>query len=541
MQQLSALDALFLHLETSSSPMHVGGVSIFTPEKKGARIDYEKYREFLSSRLHLVRTTRERLVMVPFGLGSPYWVEDPNFDLDFHLHHMALPAPGGWKELCKLAAHIFAIPLDRERPLWEFTIVEGLNTIEGIPEGSIALISKIHHAAIDGASGTEMASAILDPTPQPKELPTPIPWKSEPLPTGQELLQKTLSNIAQNPIEFFRMIPDTLKSIATAGALWKIKKIKPPSMPFVAPRTIFNHTVTPHRVWDSATFDLPRVKKIKNALEMTVNDIVLGICSGALRKYLLHRGKLPKQSLTAMLPVNVREEHEQGTQGNKVSGLIVKLATNQTDIQKRVETIHDSTVSSKIYHNATDAKKLIDYNEFIPYSLGNLASRFYTSFDISQKINPVFNLVITNVPGPQFPLYFNGAKMLRNMGMAPILDGLGLLIVIQSYNGTLSISSTSCKEIMPDIEVFTEYLRESLAEIEEYALPSETKATVDHSSALPKIVEQATPTGTTSVKKTVSKKASTKRTTTATTKKAIKSSSPASTKPKPTTTNTQKK
>ncbi len=465
MQQLSGLDAAFLYLETPNAPMHVGGVAIFEPpvDKK---FDIENYRNFLTTRLHVVRTTRERLVNVPMNLGYPYWIEDPNFDIDFHLHHMALPQPGTWQQLSKLAAHIFSIPLDRSRPLWEMTFVEGLDAIAGVKKGTFALISKIHHSAIDGASGAEMQGAVLDTQPNATQSTSSEPWTSEPIPSERELLHKALMNAVKNPIELARMLPKTIKSATVAGALWQVKKIKPPQMPFTAPRTRFNNTVTPHRVWDSALFSLSRIKTIKNAFDVTLNDAVLTICATALRRYLIDKGELPEVPLTAMLPVNIRDEDEKGTQGNRVSAYVASLATDEPDLKKRVQKIHKSTSSSKIYHNATDAKKLIDYSTFIPYSLGNLASRLYTRMDISQKHTPFYNVIITNVPGPQIPLYMYEAKMYATFGTAPILDGIGLIIVIQSYSGTLSISSTSCREIMPDLPVFIQYVRDAVEELE---------------------------------------------------------------------------
>lgn len=466
MEQLSGLDAAFLYLETPTTPMHIGGISIFDGSTRGTPFDFEAYRHLIASRLHLVRTFRRRLVPLPLNLGCPYWIEDPDFNLDFHLRHTALPRPGGWKELTRLMARTFSRPLDRARPLWEMVYVEGLDTIEGIPPGSFGMISKIHHAAIDGISGAEIVGMLLDLTRTPREIPAPKPWMPERMPSDLELLVRTYGQDLIQPVKLAQLLAHTVWSAVKVGVQWAIQDVKLPPLPFQAPRTRLNVPVTPHRVWDGVPLSLDRMKAIKSTLAgATINDVVLTICAGALRRYLQEKHDLPPEPLIAMAPISVRTEDEAGTMGNQVSAMLVSLATPEADPVKRLHLIHESAVQSKAYHQAIGAKMLMDYSQFIPFAVAGLAARLYTRLHVARHHDPVFNVVITNVPGPQVPLYMGGARLLTHFGTAPIFDGMGLILVALSYAGHLTISATSCREIMPDVDVFVRYLKESLDEL----------------------------------------------------------------------------
>jgi WS/DGAT/MGAT family acyltransferase len=466
MEQLSGLDAAFLYLETPTTPMHIGGVYIFDGSTRGEPFDFEAYRNLIASRLHLVRAFRQRLVNVPLNLARPYWIEDPDFNLDFHLHHTALPKPGGWKELARLMARIFSRPLNRTRPLWETTFAEGLDTIEGVPPGSFAMISKVHHAAIDGVSGAEMMGALLDLTPELREIPEPKPWKPERIPGDLELLVRTYGKDITQPFKLAELLAQTLWSAVKVGVQWGIQDVKLPPVPFQAPRTRLDVPVTPHRVWGGVRLSLDRIKAIKNTLEgTTVNDVVLAICAGALRRYLQQKHDLPDEPLVAMAPISVRAEEKRGAMGNQVSAMLVSLATQEADPIKRLQLTHESAVQSKVYNQAIGAHMLIDYTQFIPFSVAGLAARLYTRMHVAKLHHPIFNVVITNVPGPQVPLYMGGARLLAYFGTAPIFDGMGLILVALSYAGNLTISATSCREIMPDIDVFVHHLKESLDEL----------------------------------------------------------------------------
>jgi len=465
MQQLSGLDATFLYIESTRAPMHVGGVYIFEPPQKGDRIDYYQFRDFIESRLHISRVFRQRLVEAPLDMSHPYWIEDPHFDLEYHLQYVAIPQPGGSKELLDLAARIFSRTMDRKRPLWELTIVEGLN-IEGYPKNSFALISKVHHAAIDGGSGAEMMGALLSPSPK-KSKPTSEEehyWESERIPTGIEIVARNYIKSVGTPVKLAKFLYDAIGSTIDVAREAIGKWIEPPPMPFTAPTTLFNAPVTPHRIFDGANLDLERIKKMKNIASTTVNNVVLAICAGALRRYLKDKNNLPKKPLVAMAPVSVRNEEEKGTMGNKVSAMLVSLATNEEDPLKRLKLIHESASSSKVYSRALGADKIMD---LVPSELAALAARLYTETKVVEYIRPVYNLVITNVPGPPIPLYMGGAKLLTHYGTAPLIDGLGLLMVVFSYAGSITISATSCRELMPDLDKFIANIYEAADELEQ--------------------------------------------------------------------------
>lgn len=463
MEELSGLDASFLYLETPKIPMHIGGVAIIE-----GSLQFDDFRQFIQDRLHTVDKLTQKLVTVPMSLDRPYWVNDPDFDLNLHLHRTALPRPGGWKELRYLASRLFSQQLNRERPLWEFIFVEGVDSIAQVPKGSVALISKVHHAGFDGKSGADLMSMLYDISPKPRPVPPPKPKPVEDVPGPVGLMAKSAYNFITRPGKLPGLLWDTGKSTLKAGYLTRSNGVTLPTMPFSAPKTRFNDTVEAGRVWNSAILDISRVKALRKVVEgATLNDVILAICAGALRRYLLEKNELPDKPLVAMVPVSTRTESEKNAMGNQVSAMYVQLATDLADPIKRLKKIHLNTVIGKLYQDAIDAKSLMGYAELIPFGLAGVAARFYSSAAIAKRHNPVFNVIITNVPGPQIPLYMAGHKLLVNMGTAPIFDGMGLIMPICSYNGTISISPTSAINLMPDLDDFTRYIRESANELEE--------------------------------------------------------------------------
>ena len=481
MEELSGVDASFLYLETPKMPMHIGGVSIIE-----GSLQFDDFREFVQNRLHTVDKLTQKLVSVPMSLDRPYWVEDPDFDLSLHLHRTALPRPGGWKELRYLASRLFSQQLNRERPLWEFIFVEGLDSIPQVPKGSVALISKIHHAGFDGKSGADLMTMLYDISPKPRTVAPPVPKVIEEIPGPVGLMAKSAYNFITRPGKLPGLLWDTGKSTLKAGYLTRNQGVSLPTMPFRAPKTRFNDVVDAGRVWNSAILDISRVKTLRKAVEgATLNDVILAICAGALRRYLLEKNELPDKPLVAMVPVSTRTAEEKNAMGNQVSAMYVQLATDLEDPIKRLEKIHQNTVVGKLYQDAIDAKSLMGYAELIPFGLAGAAARFYTRASIAKRHNPFFNVVITNVPGPQIPLYLAGHKLIVNMGTAPIFDGMGLIMPICSYNGTISISPTSATNLMPDLDDFTRFIRESANELEEAA-----KRKMDDAEVLKKFLAQ---------------------------------------------------
>ena len=459
---LLGLDSSFLYLETDNIPMHIGGLDVCD-----GSLTFDEFREFIAARLHVAPRLLQRLVQPPMSIDYPYWVDDPDFDIDMHLHHAALPGPGGWRELRRLASRIYSQPLHRSRPLWELVFVEGLDTIDQVPEGSVAVISKIHHAAIDGASGAEILGLLFDTTPQGRQIDPPLDRDLPPVPGKTELLVRSAARMLTRP----RVLPELLlgaaKSTLKSGRLTRVEGEEAPVAPFSAPRTILNQPVSPQRVWDTALLSLDRVKRLRKSVDgATVNDVVLAICAGALRRYLGDRDELPDEPLVAMVPVSTRSEDARQAMGNQVSMMLVQLPTDIDYPLERLRVVTENTTRGKSYQGAVDASRLADFAEFVPFALAGPAARMYTRVGGSRHHAPVFNVVITNVPGPQIPLYLAGHKLLAHIGMAPIFDGIGLIMPVFSYNGVLSISPTSAANLIPDINVLARRIRESANDLE---------------------------------------------------------------------------
>jgi len=470
LEPISGMDATFLYGESPTSPMHVGTVTIV----EGA-LSFETFKDLISSRIHQIPILRKRLVNVPLSVDYPYLVDDPNFDIDLHMHHVALPKPGDWKQLRAMASDIFSQPMDMNKPLWSFTVVEGLNKLSQVPKNSVAIISKMHHAIVDGVAGTSMMSILFDMSEKTKKIPEPKPYKVKPLPNDFTVVAKSALNFAKQPLRFPKIISGAIKSTVQAGMLTRVQHLDPPTAAFSAPKTPFNGIISAQRKWNTTILELDRIKALKKIMNVTLNDMVLSICSGALRRYLLEKDALPSKPLVAMVPVSIREKAENQTQGNKLSTMLVQLATDVENTIERVEAIYDNTTRGKTYQGALGAKSISNLGEVVPYGIANQAAKIYSRYNLARLHKPVFNLVITNVPGPQFPMYVYGHKVHSIMGTAPIIDGMGLMIAVFSYNGKVTITTTSDEKSMPDLDVFSNYIRDSANELEKEILKYQKK------------------------------------------------------------------
>jgi len=412
MRQLSGIDSLFLYQETPAQPMHVGTLSIFDPSTAADGIvRFKRIIQTMEDRAHLAPYLRERLFEVPFNADFPYWIRDQAFDPEFHIRHIALPKPGDWRQLCIQVARLYARPLDRSRPLWELYVIEGLDNVEGIPPGCFATLTKTHHAAIDGKSVADISTALCDPTPE---------------------------------------IRDTERAL----------DIRQP-----VPRTRFNGTVSAHRVFEGADYALDEIREIKNKAGGTVNDVVLAICAGALRRYLAASDELPERSLVSMCPISVRDPKAAATGGNEVAAMAVPLHTHLADAAERMAAIITETRDAKELSNAIGAKTMLEMANFMPTQIAALGARVAAEQGLANHAQPVFNTVITNVPGSPMPIYSNGAKLLNSFGLGVCADGNGLFHAVTSYNGRLTISITCCREMLPDPATYATYLRESFDEL----------------------------------------------------------------------------
>lgn len=464
---ISGMDATFLYGETPTSPMHVGSLAIIE-----GSLEFETFKERIRSRIHLIPKMRQRLISVPLSVDYPYWVDDPNFDIDLHINRIALPKPGSWKELRAVASDIFSDHLDKARPLWSFTFIEGLDNMSQVPSGSVAILSKMHHVAVDGMGGQGILGILFDLSKNPpKDKPAPL-FKPAALPNELSLVLKSTVSFAKDPFKFPRLIGETITSTVKAGVLSRAQRLQLPTAPFTAPPTSINGIISARRKWNATLLSLARVKHLKRVMETTLNDVLLAICAGALRRYFLEKDALPHKPLVAMVPVSTRSK-EGGTEGNQISSMLIQLATNIEDPIERLETIHENTIRGKTYQGALGAKTLANMAEAVPFGIANQAAQLYSRFHLSELHNPVMNLTITNVPGPSIPMYLSGHKLQSIIGMAPIIDGMGLLITILSYNGEITISSTSDAKSMPDLNNFNRYILESANELEALILEYE--------------------------------------------------------------------
>ena len=464
MQQLTGLDASFLYFETANAPMHVGFIMIYDQSTApGGRVTFRGILANIEKRLHLARCFRQRLAYVPFDLDHPYWIEDPDFDLEFHVRHIALPQPGDWRQLCIQVARLHSRPLDHNHPLWEVYVIEGLDNISELPRGSFAIVGKIHHAAIDGVTGAELIAALHDLEPGAEPPPAKEAWLPDPLPSTADLLTRTMFNNVIYPFRLGRVMGESVPAMARLRQELQAREFKTPAL---VPRTRFNGTVTAHRVLDGRSFDLETIRAMKKAVKgATVNDVVLAICGGSLRKYLQDKRELPRESLLAMAPISVRTKAQRGTGGNQVSAMVVPLHTEIHHPLERLNAVHEGAVQSKALTQAVGARLLTDYGQFIPSALAGSAARLYSRFGLANSANPFFNTVVTNVPGPQQPLYFCGARMVTTYGMGPIGDGLGLIHGVFSYCGQITIAATSCRKQMPDPAFYAKCLQDSFDEM----------------------------------------------------------------------------
>jgi WS/DGAT/MGAT family acyltransferase len=477
MRQMGGQDASFVYNEAPRMPMHIAGLAIYDPSTaKGGTVTFKGILEHIRSRMPLVPSYRERMVRVPFDLDHPWWLVDPDFDLEFHVRHIALPQPGDWRQLCIQAARLHARELDLDRPLWEMYVIEGLNHVDGVPAGSFAILTKTHHAAIDGVSGAELTTVINDLSPDAEAPPVPDLPAPDNLPNPYELMMWASVNNATQPQRFAefmqRAMPvmPTLPSIAPPGPRYQA--------PATAPRTRFSGIVTAHRVVENRSFDLAEVRRIKSAVAgATINDAVLAVVAGALRRYLDSKGELPAEPLVVMAPISIRSEEEKGALGNRVSAMMLPIPTNVADPLERLRIVHTTTQETKGMAGAVPAKTLIDFNEFVPWALAGLAARTAATFRLAETMAPAVNTVVTNVPGPQVPLYLAGAKLLKQFGMGPVTDGMGIIHPVFSYNGEIAVSVTACREMMPDPGFYAECLQSSFDELAKATADPPTRTT----------------------------------------------------------------
>lgn len=471
MRQLQGMDASFVALETRTSPMHIGSILIYNPATApDGFVRFKDILRFFESRMQLSKTMRQRMVRVPFDLDYPYWIEDPDFDLEYHLRHIALPEPGDWRQLCIQAARIFARPLDLTKPPWEFTVIEGLRNVPGFPNGSYAMVTKVHHAAIDGMSGIDLMEAMHTLRADEEPPAAPDDWKPEKLPNPAELLGKSYFNALTNPWKQLEVAARAAPGMAKAVKGLAAKDFTV-SRDLLAPRTRFNRVISAHRVVEGRSFRLAEIKAIRAlAPGCKVNDVFLAIVGGALRKYLFAKDDLPERTLTAMAPISVRSAGEKGDMGNQVSAMVAPLGTHLEQPAERLAFIHQKTMNSKAMTEAIGARNMTEASKVAPALWMSLGAQLYTRLGLANRgAAAPFSTVVTNVPGPPVPIYSAGARLESMMGLLCLTDGLGLGHTVQSYVDEATITFTACRDLMPDPEFYAECIEASFEELRDAA------------------------------------------------------------------------
>lgn len=470
MKQLSGLDASFLYMETPNTYGHVNGLAIYQRPSD----DFEPFEHVYGRFGDMVgnlEPMRRRLVDVPFGLDHPYWIDDPDFDLDYHVRHIGLAPPGAADQLGDQVARIVGRHMDRRRPLWEVYVIEGL------ADGRWAMLTKYHHATIDGASGVIMLKILTDPTPDAEWTMEPVEWHGEAVPKDLDLLKQTIGSLVTNPVKAARLqlkvvrqlaevagidsvsgaasqARDAIKSLvsATSGADDTNSNESSVNVPLSsAPRTPWNASVTPNRRFAMRSVALSNVKALKDATGGTINDIVMAMCTGALREYLLRHDALPNDPLRAMVPVSIRTGEEEDVWSNRVSAIVAELPTNCDDPVERVSLCRDAMNQAKRQFELVPAETMMEATQTTSPVIAASAIRLVGRLKLADRFNSPVNLVISNVPGPREPLYFAGAKLDAYIPVSTISDGVGLNITVHSYEDRLDIGLISDRELIPDL------------------------------------------------------------------------------------------
>jgi diacylglycerol O-acyltransferase len=472
-QQLSWTDDMMLRAETPATPLQIQMLLIYDPSTApGGKVTFKGILEEIDARLHLADVFRRRLTGLPGGFHRPYWVEDPNFDLEYHVRHIGLPQPGDWRQLCIQVARLHARQIDLRRPPWEITVIEGLNAVPGVPRGSFAMALKLHHCAVDGMASVQMIAAMHDlDADGPRPAGPDNPWRPDALPSNADLLSRTAINVALYPLRAGAVLassaPKVVRGLAGLPAKLVggvVSRVGGGGLPSFPPKTRFNQTVSPHRVFEARFHDLADFKRIKASVPgATVNDVALAYVGGALREYLAGHGELPDESLVAACPISLRDSDDKSGKGNMVFGRLQSLGTDIADPIERLSSIAASTAGGRSGSDQSTGTQLLELIGTVPTSLLGITAKAASVLPLSGPT--VANTTVTNVPGPTEPIFFSGARLVRAAGLGPLVAGLNLIHVVASYNGTLSISATADRDALPDPATYAECMEKAFQEL----------------------------------------------------------------------------
>lgn len=462
MHRLSGMDASFLYMETPTRHMHVCGVLVLDPSTMQGGFSADRITALIEARIHLMPMLRRRSVPVPLDVDHPVWIEDPDFAVSSHIRRVTVHPPGSMHELADVVGDIASRPLDRNRPLWE------MNVVEGMADGSVALVTKMHHAIIDGITGADLMTHLLDLEPDAADPPPPDePWQPEEVPSGLTLTRDAVFDRVRDPLRSVRALARTGRSLASMG--WGMTGLGQPSrlrpaLPFSGPRTVLNAPVTADRVVAFGQTRLDDLKLIKSAFGTTVNDVVLAASGMALRRYLLAHDDLPDRPLIAAVPVSVHADNASaGT--NQVSNMFVRLPVDVDDPVEDLRQIALETKDAKAVHNAMGVDLIQDLAQMTPPGLYNAALRIYADPRISGTVPPVQNVVISNVPGPPIPLYIAGAQVKGIYPFGPLIEGSGINITVLSNMGNVDVGVIACGDTVPDVWQIADGFSEAVTEL----------------------------------------------------------------------------
>jgi diacylglycerol O-acyltransferase / wax synthase len=458
MQRLSGLDASFLYLETAAQPMHVCSILELDTSTMPGGYTFDRLRTNLTERIAAMPEFREKIVDNRFNLDHPVRVDDKDFDVDRHLHRIGLPTPGGRVELADICGHIASVPLDRSRPQWEMWVIENIDGTDAHDGGRIAVMTKVHHSGVDGVTGANLLSQLCSTEP---DAPAPEPVEGVGGGTGLEIAVTGAVKFAMRPLRLVNVVPTTLNTVI--DTVRRARSGLAMARPFAAPQTAFNANVTGHRNVAFAQLDLEDIKTVKNHFGVKVNDVVMALVSGVLRKFLDGRGELPEATLIAMVPVSVHDRSDRPGR-NQVSGMFSRLETNIDDPGARLKAIAEANSLAKQHSSAIGATLLQDWTQFAAPAVFGVAMRLYASSRLAGAV-PVHNLVVSNVPGPQLPLYFLGSEVKAMYPIGPIFHGSGLNITVMSLNGKLDVGIASCPELLPDLWDLADDFADALQEL----------------------------------------------------------------------------
>lgn len=475
MKQLGTLDSAFINLETRNTPQHIGGLGIYDPSTAaGGAVRFKEVLDSFELRLNSMPLFRTRLVQVPGDIDKPYWVEDANFDVEFHIRHISLPKPGDWRQLWIQAARLHSRPLDMARPLWEVYVIEGLDNFEGLPEGAFAMYTKMHHSMVDGAGGASFMAALhdLEPNPAPQAA-TAQTILVDRDPSGAELLARGVINNVTGSFGKLRSVANAAAGLAKYQL--GVSRDELPPLDIQGPETRFNKQVGPHRIAEGATFALADIKSIKNAAGVTINDVVLGLVGGALQRYLKLHNEVPGENLVAAIPVNLRVRKGESTENNNVGSMFADLHSNVEDPIERLKAIRETTRLAKSTNSKNPMSEALRVAGFFSPLVSKAAAQFWSRNHLSQYLPTNVSTVITNVPGPNFSMYCAGAEMVRYHGLGLLTPGCGVFHAVFSSNGRVTVTVLSDREIIPDPEVYRQCLLDSHADMLQAAETAEEK------------------------------------------------------------------